>query len=128
MFHIPLLGLWAVLATVNAWWRQYRPALVYKYSEFRADDDGIEIRRGVFFRSVINVPRSRVQHTDVSQGPLERRLGLGTLQIFTAGVTHASVPLPGLAHERALTIRDTLLPQERALTTRDTLFPDERGD
>jgi membrane protein YdbS with pleckstrin-like domain len=58
------------------------------------DARGLEIRRGVFWRSVVNVPRSRVQHTDVSQGPLERSYGLGTLIVYTAGTDHAQVNSP----------------------------------
>lgn len=90
------------------------PAIEYDRASYVVDDRGIEIRRGVVWRRVINVPRSRVQHTDVSQGPLERSLGLGTLVIYTAGTDHAQVDLPGLAHETALTIRDHLLPRELA--------------
>ena len=56
------------------------------------------------------MPRSRVQHTDVSQGPLERKLGLGTLVIYTAGTDHARVALSGLDHSTALDIREHLLP------------------
>ena len=74
------------------------------------DDLGIEIRRGVFWRAVVNIPRSRVQHTDVSQGPLERRFGLGTLVVFTAGTDHAKVSLQGLEYDLALRIRQHLLP------------------
>ncbi len=58
------------------------------------------------------MPRSRVQHTDVSQGPLERSHGLGTLVIYTAGTEHARVELGGLDHGTALLIRDHLLPRE----------------
>jgi membrane protein YdbS with pleckstrin-like domain len=76
------------------------------------DDRTIEIRRGVYWRAVITVPRSRVQHTDVSQGPLERSFGLGTLVIYTAGTEHAKVSLSGLEHTRALRIREHLLPTE----------------
>jgi membrane protein YdbS with pleckstrin-like domain len=76
------------------------------------DASGILIRRGVFWRRVIHVPRSRVQHTDVSQGPLERGHGLGTLVIYTAGTDHARVDLHGLDHAAALAIRDHLLPGE----------------
>ena len=53
-----------------------------------------------------------MQHIDVSQGPLERSYGLGTLQIFTAGTHYAHVGLAGLAHPAAVTIRDHLLPKE----------------
>ena len=61
---------------------------------------------------VTNVPRSRVQHTDVSQGPLERRYGVGTLVIHTAGTDDAVVTQRGLTHGTALAIRDHLLPRE----------------
>jgi membrane protein YdbS with pleckstrin-like domain len=84
--------------------------VAYRHASYRVDELGIEIRRGVFWRTVVNVPRSRVQHTDVSQGPLERRYGLGTLAIYTAGTDHARVGLAGLEHGRALAIRSHLLP------------------
>lgn len=88
------------------------PPLVYRHTSFRVDEAGIEIRRGVYWRRVINVPRSRVQHTDVSQGPLERRHGLGTLVVYTAGTDHARVALSGLDHGVALDLRGHLLPSE----------------
>ena len=82
------------------------------HTSYRVDDQGIEIRRGVYWRVVINVPRSRVQHIDVSQGPIERNYGLGTLVIYTAGTDHAKVELEGLEHGRAIRIRQHLLPSE----------------
>lgn len=101
----------AILAGL-VWMAVRWPALEYARASYVLDDQGIEIRRGVVWRSVVNVPRSRVQHTDVSQGPLERSYGLGTLVIYTAGTELAQVTLPGLAHETALAIRDHLLPRE----------------
>jgi uncharacterized protein len=92
-------------------WSYRWPAIEYRHIAYRVDDDGIEIRSGVVWRSVANVPRSRVQHTDVAQGPLDRRYGLGRLIIYTAGTQHARVELPGLEHQTALTIRDHLLPR-----------------
>ena len=82
------------------------------------------------WRKVINVPRSRVQHTDVSQGPLERGHGLGTLVIYTAGTDHARVDLPGLDHATALRIRDSprcagggaTMPSEQRLHPLSILF------
>ena len=82
-------------------------------SSYRVDGLGIEIRRGVYWREVTSVPRSRVQHTDVSQGPLERRFGLGTLVIHTAGTANSEVTLAGLEHAVAGRIRDHLLPGDR---------------
>ena len=101
---------WLALVLLGAWHAYTWPARYYRHTSYRVDDQGIEIRTGVFWRVVINVPRSRVQHIDVSQGPLDRRYGLGTLVIYTAGTDHAKVDLEGLEHGRALRIRDYLLP------------------
>ena len=105
-------ALWMVLVLLVAAASYRWPPVAYRHSSYRVDDQGIEIRKGVFWRVVINVPRSRVQHIDVSQGPLERKYGLGTLVIYTAGTDHAKVELPGLEHGRALRIREHLLPSE----------------
>ena len=113
-FSTPLLlaiaPLWIIVNAAIAWLSHRWPAIEYRHTFYRVDDQGIEIRRGVYWRVVINVPRSRVQHTDVSQGPLERRFGLGTLIVYTAGTDHAKVDLGGLEHGTALRIREHLLP------------------
>lgn len=85
------------------------PPLRYRYASYRVNDLGIRIRTGVVFRSVVSVPRSRVQHTDVSRGPLERNFGLASLVIHTAGTQHASVHLGGLSENVADAIRDFLI-------------------
>ena len=108
-----LAPLWLLVNGALAWHFHRWPAIDYRHTFYRVDDEGIEIRRGVYWRAVINVPRSRVQHTDVSQGPLERRFGLGTLVVYTAGTDHAKVDLAGLDHDVALQIREHLLPRER---------------
>lgn len=106
------LAIW-MLVTIAVGWALHRwPVVDYRHRAYRVDDDGIEIHAGVVWRAVSNVPRSRVQHTDVSQGPLERKHGLGRLVIYTAGTAYSRVELPGLDHQTALTIRDRLLPRE----------------
>jgi hypothetical protein len=71
--------------------------------------DGLWIDRGVWWRSETFVPRTRIQHTEVNQGPLARRYGIATLKLFTAGTQHAEVEIDGLAHGDALWLRDELL-------------------
>jgi membrane protein YdbS with pleckstrin-like domain len=88
------------------------PPHEYRRTRYRIDDEVVEIERGVWWRSSITVPRPRVQHLDVSQGPLQRHYGLGVLSIYTAGTEHSVVALPGLAHEVALALRDRLLPRD----------------
>lgn len=87
----------------------FAPAWRYTHTAYRVDVHGIEIRRGRLWERTISVPRSRVQHTDVAQGPLERRYGIATLVLYTAGTEHSAVSLPGLPHGAALAIRDELL-------------------
>jgi membrane protein YdbS with pleckstrin-like domain len=101
-----LLPVWAVLMAALAWQLYRWPPISYRFTSYRLDNDGLEILRGVYWRTVTNVPRSRVQHTDVSQGPLERRHGLGTL-------LHSRVTLPGLEFSVARRIRTHLLPRDR---------------
>ncbi len=112
---------WGTLLMAAAWLTvtvgvgafAYRwPELNYRTTSYKLDDEGIEIRTGVYWRKIIAVPRSRVQHIDVSQGPLERSYGLGTLVIYTAGTAHSRVGLSGLDHQTALFLRDHLLPAD----------------
>ena len=103
---------WAGANAALGWWLHRWPEIEHRHASYRVDGHGLEFRHGVVWRRVVHVPRSRVQHTDVSQGPLERGYGLGTLSVFTAGTDHARVDLAGLDHATALAIRDHLLPRE----------------
>ncbi len=85
------------------------PAVRYRHIRYRLDAHGFTIRRGVVWRTVTSVPTSRVQHTDVSRGPVERYFDLATLVIHTAGTRDASVALSGLGHREALALRDRLI-------------------
>ena len=90
-------------------WCLYWPGLRYRHASYRLGERGLWIRRGVLWRYEISVPKSRVQHTDVSQGPIQRRFDLGTLVLHTAGTQNAAVALSGLPHDTALAIRDYLI-------------------
>ncbi len=105
---LPALALMAGLLATWLW-----PPAAYRHLRYRVDDVGIVIRQGVFFRSHIALPRVRIQHTDVSQGPLQRRYGVATLKFYTAGSRHTKVELPGLAHQDAVELRDALLAEGR---------------
>ena len=93
-----------VLLRALAW-----PGIAYRHASWRADERGLRIRRGVIWRTEIFVPKSRVQHTDVSRGPIERGFGLAKLIMHTAGTHDASVVLGGLAESDAFALRDFLI-------------------
>lgn len=103
---LALTALVLVLAVIWAWRMAERR---FRAVRFRLDGEGLSIHRGVWWRSETHVPRSRVQHTDIQSGPLDRRLGLADLLVHTAGTQMATVRLEGLAVERARALRDALL-------------------
>jgi membrane protein YdbS with pleckstrin-like domain len=103
----PLAPLLVAIGGVILIWRW--PPLSYRHLRYEIDDTGIAIEKGVIWRSRIALPRVRIQHTDVSQGPLERRYGIGTLKLYTAGSRHTRIELPGLNHQEAIALRDALL-------------------
>ncbi|HEY6642148.1 PH domain-containing protein [Povalibacter sp.] len=90
------------------------PPIYYRHLRYGVDATGIVIERGVLWRSHIALPRARIQHTDVSQGPLQRRYGVGTLKLYTAGSRYTMIELPGLAHSDAIALRDALLAESSA--------------
>jgi len=106
---LALLAGWSALVVGLGAWTWFWPQLEYRYIAWRLGEAGLEIRRGVVWREVVSVPRTRVQHTDVTHGPIERSFGLATLVVFTAGTTHASVTLGGLTRDVGEQIRDYLI-------------------
>jgi membrane protein YdbS with pleckstrin-like domain len=103
---------WFPLAAFFAWLTFRWPAIEYRHWRYRIASEALEIWSGVVWRQAVAVPRSRVQHIDVSQGPLERSYGLATLSVYTAGTQYSRVDLPGLDHAVALAARDALLPTD----------------
>ena len=106
-----LIGIWLLAYCVALGIGYKWPALSYRFLRYRVDETGVTIRRGVLWRKVISIPTSRVQHTDVEQGPLQRHYGIATLTVHTAGTAGASIPLSGLEHGVAKRLRDHLLPE-----------------
>jgi membrane protein YdbS with pleckstrin-like domain len=111
LLRVLLFPGWAVVSAGMAWLFYAWPAVHFRHVSYLVNDDGIQIRTGVWWREVLSVPRSRVQHIDVSQGPLERAYGLGRLVLYTAGTSHSRVELGGLAHGVALELRNHLMPR-----------------
>ena len=93
-----LLGLWTMLV----------PRRRYRSWGYELGEDELLVQHGLWVRARTMVPFGRVQHIDVRQGPLERRFGLGTLVLHTAGTRTSAVELPGLEHQEAGRMRDLI--------------------
>jgi membrane protein YdbS with pleckstrin-like domain len=99
---------WLLLLTAAGTYVWKYPPARHRHLRYRIDDVGITIRDGVLWRTWSAVPRVRIQHTDVSQGPLQRRYGVAELKLYTAGSRFTRIDLPGLEHAVALALRDDL--------------------
>ena len=107
------LGMAAGVLAASLGLALWRAALSFRYTRWRLDEDGLRVRRGFFWRSEVLVPRARVQHLDIERGPLERRYGLATLVVHTAGTRLNAVRQPGFDEDSANRLRDALVPRER---------------
>jgi len=95
----------AVAGVVLAFWL---PGLSYRAWRYRLGPDALELRHGVLTLRRSIVPYFRVQHVDLSQGPVERVLGLARLKVHTASAgTDAS--LPGIELAQAEELRRLVL-------------------
>jgi uncharacterized protein len=92
----------ALLAWV--WLLQGRQASAIGYAE-REDD--LLLRKGILFRTLVVVPYGRMQYVDVSAGPVDRWLGIASVQLHTASAG-SDASIPGLAPEEAARLRDRL--------------------
>ncbi|MCB1567536.1 MAG: PH domain-containing protein [Xanthomonadales bacterium] len=97
------------VANLWAWWFG---GARWRSTRFALTEHGLRIQRGVWWRSDSLIPRSRLQHIDVHRGPLDRRLGLAGLWVYTAGTELGRMGLNGLPAARAEALRDALVQTE----------------
>ena len=109
-FIVPALLLYAYITFAV-------PARKYRHWGYAMGTDRLRIVRGYMFYRDTVVPFGRIQHIDVEQGPIDRRYGLATLTVHTAGNHNSTVALPGLLHAEALEMREII----RAAIRQDTL-------
>ena len=90
---------------IRAWiW----PILEYRYYRYAVHENDLIVQQGVLFRKWSTIPLHRIQHVDTRQGPLERMIGIASLQLYTAAGMHADGSIPGLDTKEAESLRDTL--------------------
>lgn len=94
----------AVIAFAWAWWLIGRRVRSFGYVE-RADD--LLVVSGILIRRLVIVPYGRMQMVDVTAGPIDRWLGISTVQLHTAAAT-TDATIPGLVPAEATALRDRL--------------------
>ncbi len=78
----------------------------YRKRSYALREKDLTYRKGWIFSSIITIPFNRIQHTEISRGPIERRFELSTLKIYTAGGSTSDLSIPGLEIEEAQQLKD----------------------
>ncbi len=105
---IPTLFLWTLavgFAIVFVSW----PRISVPRRGYVVRDKDIVFRSGVIWRSVTAIPYNRIQHVETSNTPLDRKFGVATLQLFTAGGSGGDLKIDGLGAEVAEQLRIYIL-------------------
>jgi membrane protein YdbS with pleckstrin-like domain len=98
-------GLGVLLAVCGwMWWLIGRRVRSIGYAE---RDDDLLVTSGIVFRRLVIVPYGRMQLVDVRAGPIDRSLGVTSVQLHTAAAT-TDAHIPGLGPEEAAALRDRL--------------------
>jgi membrane protein YdbS with pleckstrin-like domain len=103
-YGLPTIGI-PILASVGL---VATPRRIYDRLRYRLSERLLQVVRGWLFHVDTIVPLVRVQHIDVTRGPIEKMFGVATLVVHTAGTHNSVVTLPGLSPDRAAEIRDII--------------------
>jgi uncharacterized protein len=108
---VALLSVFAFPITLFVLWIKYRTL------RYRFDDEGIWRAQGLLWRSEVNVTYRRIQDIHLTNGLLQRWLGLSTVSIQTAaGSASPEVTIEGVLEAEAL--RDFLYTKMRGVRDR----------
>lgn len=78
----------------------WMPYLSWKNWRYAIDENEIDLKRGVIFKTRTLIPLSRVQHVDTREGPLLRNYNLASVTISTAATTHEIPALDSVLADR----------------------------
>ena len=89
-----MYGVWLVLFIISI-------LLVngqFKIKAFGLRERDIMYRTGLIWRKTTTIPFNRIQHSEIKEGPIAKRFGLCTLNVYTAGGAQSDMKIPGLHH------------------------------
>ncbi len=77
----------------------------YKFSGYALREKDLLYRSGWIKRKTRIVMLNRIQHVSVQSGPLERKFGLSSVSIYTAGSSAADFTIEGITEDTAQRIK-----------------------
>lgn len=93
-----------------------------RFTRYLLRELDVHLQTGYWWRKTTSVAINRIQHLELTQGPIERWLTLNSLVLYTAGGSQSDLKLPGLDAAVAQHIKAQLLNQiaEEDIITEDT--------
>lgn len=99
---------YAVITIITLW------NVIYHYladplKQYALREHDLNYQSGLIFRALLSQPILRIQHIEIKRGPIERKAGLATLQVFSAGGVSHTFNIPGLEYDKAISLRQFIL-------------------
>ncbi|MFT4928405.1 MAG: membrane protein YdbS with pleckstrin-like domain [Phenylobacterium sp.] len=85
-------------------------------------------QQGLFWHTTTAVAFKRIQHIDLTHGPLERRYHIATIKCFTAGGAAVDLKIPGLPEEDAQALRSFILEKTTDTTDQSPMPQEQQND
>jgi membrane protein YdbS with pleckstrin-like domain len=85
---------------------------VYAYTKsihYAVRDHDLILSSGVFWHKELIQPLKRVQHVEVTLGPIDKYFGLANIRLFSAGTGLSTFRIPGLTEEVAGQLKQYVL-------------------
>jgi membrane protein YdbS with pleckstrin-like domain len=85
-----------ICGVVLYWTRRYYQSITYRLTR-----DEVVVEGGVWWKMKHTVPYARIMSVDTIQGPISRKFGIATVDVYTAGYTGVSGGTGGPSNRRA---------------------------
>lgn len=102
-------GAWLIVTAVSYWLIQRS----FARKAYAVREKDVLYRTGWIVRRLHVCPFNRIQHCSVHAGPIERKYGLASISVFTAGSEGSDLKIPGLTEETASAIREFIMQKVR---------------
>ncbi|EES47966.1 PH domain-containing protein [Clostridium botulinum] len=82
LLAVGIIGLLSIIDVI------LNPIIEYKTWVYELTSDKIDFTQGIFTKKRTIVPIIKIEHIKINRGPINSRLGLANIEIFTAGGSH----------------------------------------
>lgn len=107
--NLQILLAFAGLLIAGSLWVTLYCFLAFPRKRYALREHDLSFHSGLWFEKSVTQPILRIQHIELKRGPIERRAGLATLQVFSAGGALHTFEIPGLPVAEAKKIRQFIL-------------------